>query len=35
MKLDKNSTIVRILALGMAAAMVLGAVALSIAYILQ
>ena len=35
MKLNKNSMIVRILALGMAAAMVIGAIAISVAYILQ
>lgn len=35
MKLDKNSMIVRVLAFGMAAAMVLGAIAISIAYILK
>ena len=35
MKLDKNSKIVRILALAMAAAMVVGAIAVSIAYMVQ
>ena len=33
MKLDKNSKIVRILALGMAGAMVLSAIAVAIVYI--
>ena len=35
MKLDKNSMIVRILALGMAAALAIGAIAATIYYIVQ